>query len=160
MRTLYAVHDEYDRRSKRSIFTLIKELPAQLVGLIKLELAQLVAELKKKAINAGIGIAMFLVAAFLGFFAFATLIAAAVLGIAVVFPGWLAALIVGGALLLLTIILALLGLRSLKKALPPLPEKSMESIKQDLNAIKGVGRYDRQAMHEDKLGSDATGRQG
>ena len=47
---------------------------------------------------AGIGVAFFAVAALFGFFALATLVAAAVLGIAVALPAWLSALIVAAAL--------------------------------------------------------------
>lgn len=142
VRTLYAIDDEHNRKSKRSIFTLIGELPGLLIKLAKLELAQLKSELIQKAINAGIGIGMFLAAAFLGFFAFAAFIAAAILGIAVALPAWLAALIVGAALFVIMAILLFLGIRSVKKAMPPKPEKTMDSIKHDINAIKGVGRYE------------------
>lgn len=154
MRTLYKLHDERERKSKLSIVALLREIPAQVTALVKLEIAQLKAELKHKAINAGIGIGLLLLAAFLGFFAFAVLIAAAVLGVAVALPAWLAALIIGGALLLLTVILALIGLRSLKKAMPPKPDKSLTSVKMDIHAIKGTGRYDRRAMAEDRLKAD------
>ncbi|MEO6826709.1 MAG: phage holin family protein [Microbacteriaceae bacterium] len=140
MRTLL---NEPNPKSTHSLLELIKELPGLLVGLAKAEVAQLKAELSQKATRAGIGIGLFVGAALFGFLALCVLIAAAILGIAVALPAWLAALIVGVALLLLAGILAMIGMSSLKKAMPPKPEKTLESIHQDLNAIKGLGRYER-----------------
>jgi hypothetical protein len=80
------------------------------------------------------------VAALLAFFALATLIAAAVLGLATVFSPWLSALIVAGALLVIVAILVLVGVSSIKKGIPPVPEESVDSLKKAVNAIKGLGR--------------------
>lgn len=135
--------NEPNPKSAHSLLELIRELPTLLVGLAKAELAQLKAEMAQKAASAGVGIGMFVGAALFGFLALCVLIAAAILGIAVALPAWLAALIVGVALLLLAGILALIGRGSLKRAMPAKPEKSLESIHQDLNAIKGMGRYER-----------------
>ena len=38
------------------------------------------------------------------------------------------------------LILALIGYRILKRGIPPLPTESIESIKRDLRAIKGIGK--------------------
>ncbi|PJJ65237.1 phage holin family protein [Compostimonas suwonensis] len=135
-------YDEgFTPKNKKSIFTLIGEIPALLVTLVKAELEQLKAEMTRKLAHAGIGIGMLLVAALLAFFALATLVAAAVLGIAVALPPWLAALIVAAALLVLAGILVALGVRWLKKGVP-IPNESIDSIKADVHALKGVGKYD------------------
>ncbi|WP_022902009.1 phage holin family protein [Humibacter albus] len=130
-------------RDKRSLIQLLRDLPGLVVTLLKAELAQLKAELIRKAINAGIGIGLFVVAAALLFFMLGVLVAAAVLGIAVALPGWLAALIVAGGLLVLALLFALVGVRVLKKGMPPAPTETIESVKQDVNAVKGMGDYDR-----------------
>lgn len=135
--------DELNAKNTRSLFTLIRDLPGLLVALLKAELAQLRAELTRKAIHAGIGIGMFAVAGVLVFFMLGVLVAAAVLGLAVVFPGWLAALLVAALLLILAVVLALLGVRWFKKSMPPVPTTTLASVKEDVQAIKGVGRYDR-----------------
>jgi len=70
------------------------------------------------------------------------LLAAAVLGIATALPAWLAALIVAGALLLITAILVLIGVNQLKRGVPPVPEETIASVKEDVNAIKGIGKRD------------------
>lgn len=134
--------DKLNGDTKRSVFTLIRDIPSQLIALVKAELAQLKAELTRKAIHAGIGIGMFAVAGLLAFFMLAVLVAAAVLGLAVVFPGWLAALLTAAGLLILILILVLLGARWFKKGMPPAPTETIASVKEDVQAIKGVGKYD------------------
>ncbi|NNC12676.1 phage holin family protein [Planctomonas sp. JC2975] len=130
-------------RDKRSLIQLIKELPGLVVALLKAELAQLKAELVRKAISAGIGIGLFLVAGAVLFFMLGTLVAAAILGIAVALPPWLAALIVAGGLLVIAAVLILIGVAVLKRGMPPAPTETIESVKQDVNAVKGLGDYDR-----------------
>lgn len=134
--------DSRQPRDRRSLFQLLRELPGLVVALLKAELAQLKAELIRKAISAGIGIGMFVVAAVLLFFMLGVLVAAAVLGIAVALPGWAAALIVAGGLLNLAAIFALIGVMVFKRGMPPAPTETIESVKQDVNAVKGMGDYD------------------
>lgn len=128
---------------KKSLLTLIGDLPTLVGTLIRDEIEQIKKELTEKLKSLGIGVGFFAGAAFFGFFAFAVLVAAAVLGIAEALPGWLAALIVAFVLLVITAILVLVGVRKLKKGVPPVPEKSIESVKNDVRAIKGMGNYDR-----------------
>jgi len=127
---------------KRSLFKLIGDLPGYLVELLRSEIELLKAELIEKAKHAGIGVGLVAGGAFFGFFAFAVLLAAAVLGIATALPAWLAALIVGGALLLITGILVLIGVNQLKRGTPPVPTETIASVKKDVNAIKGIGKRD------------------
>jgi len=70
------------------------------------------------------------------------LLAAAVLGIATALPAWLAALIVGVALLIITTVLVLIGVRQLKAGVPPVPTETIDSVKHDVDAIKGIGKRD------------------
>lgn len=128
---------------KKSLLTLIGDLPTLVGSLIRDEIEQIKKELTEKLKSLGIGVGFFAGAAFFGFFAFAVLVAAAILGIAEALPGWLAALIVAVFLLVITAILVLVGVRKLKKGVPPVPEKSIESVKNDVRAIKGMGNYDR-----------------
>ena len=134
--------DEYDPKSSHSLFTLVGQLPGLLVALFKAELAQLTAQLKSKAISAGVGIGLFLGAAVLLFFLMEALVIAAVFALALVFPGWLAALLTAAGLLIIAVILALVGIAALKKVTPLVPEETKASVKEDLSAIKGMGKYD------------------
>ncbi len=134
--------DDKRATTSRSLFQLIADLPALLLALAKAELNQVKAELATKAKYAGVGIGLFVVAATLLFFALGTLVAAAILGIAVALPAWLAALIVFAALVLIAALLVLIGVASLKRVGGAAPEKTIASIREDAEAIKGVGRYD------------------
>jgi len=127
---------------KRSLFKLIGDLPGYLVDLLRSELERLKQELVDKAKHLGIGVGLIAAGALLAFFAFGVLLAAAVLGIATALPAWLAALIVGVALLIITAILVLIGVNQLKRGVPPVPEETIASVKEDVNAIKGIGKRD------------------
>jgi uncharacterized membrane protein YdbT with pleckstrin-like domain len=134
------VTEERDRRARRSLVSLLGELPTLVIALLKDEIENLKRELTARLAKLGIGIGLFVGAALLAFFALATLIAAAVLGLATVLPAWAAALIVAGALLLLAVILVLIGLSSVKKGMPIVPEDAITSIKKDINTVKGLGQ--------------------
>jgi cytochrome c biogenesis protein CcdA len=77
-------------------------------------------------------------AALFGFFLLAVLITAGVLGLATVVAPWLAALIVAAVLLVITGVLALLGVKALKKGVPPVPQQAVDSVKADVAALKGT----------------------
>ena len=132
-----------ETKDTRSLIELVRALPGLISNLVKAEIAQFTKELAFKAKHAGIGIGLFIVAAAFGFFALGVLVAAAVLGIAVALPAWLAALIVGVGLLVLAGVIVLIGVRIMKKGMPPMPSESVESVKEDIEAVKGMGTYDR-----------------
>jgi ABC-type transport system involved in multi-copper enzyme maturation permease subunit len=127
---------------RRSIFRLIGDLPGALMALVRAELDSLKSEIAGKLKAAGIGIGLLAGAALFAFFLVCVLIAAAILGLATALPGWAAALIVAGLLLIITVVLALLGIGSLKKGVPPAPTETVKSIQKDVNAIKGIGKKD------------------
>jgi len=131
-----------ERARSRSLFALIGDLPRLLVELLKAELAHLKKEFAEKAKYAGVGIGLLVVAGVLAFFALGVFVAAAVLGIAVALPAWLAALIVAVGLLLIAGLLVLIGVASFKKMNGVAPKETLESIHQDTEALKGLGRYD------------------
>jgi uncharacterized membrane protein len=131
-----------ERARTRSLFALISDLPRLLIQLLKAELAHLKAEFAEKAKYAGVGIGLIVVAATLAFFALGTLVAAAILGLAVVLPAWLSALIVAVAILLIAAVLVFAGISSFKRMNGVAPQETLESIHEDAEALKGVGRYD------------------
>ncbi|MFD3443373.1 phage holin family protein [Microbacteriaceae bacterium 4G12] len=133
----------FNPKTRQSLVALLRDLPSLLVRLAKAELQQFLIGLKAKLLQAGIGIALFLVAAFFALTGFWVLVVAAILGLAEALPAWLAALIVAVVFLALAALLALIGVGRLKKGLPPVPKDSIDSVKEDLDAVKGVGRYDR-----------------
>lgn len=128
-----------DTLARKSLFSLIADLPKLVIGQVKNEIEQLKAELIAKIKHAGIGVGLFAAAGFIAFFLLAVLIAAAILGLATVLPGWLAALVVAGILLLIVLILVLAGLNQVKQGIPPAPTETIKSVKKDVNVIKGLG---------------------
>jgi hypothetical protein len=128
--------------SRRGLFKLIADIPTLLMDLVRGEIESFKQELIGKLKLAGVGVGLLVGAATFVFFALLVLIAAAVLGLATVLPGWAAALIVGGVILLIAVVLALLGISNLKKGVPPAPTETIESIKKDVRVIKGTGRRD------------------
>ena len=126
--------------AKRPLLRLIGDLPRLVIAQVKNEIEQLKKEMIAKLTHAGIGIGLFAGAAFLGFFLFAVLLSAAILGLATVVPAWLAALIIAGFLLILITVLVLIGLRQVKQGVPPAPTETMKSVKKDVNAIRGIGK--------------------
>ncbi|KQR50991.1 hypothetical protein ASF88_17470 [Leifsonia sp. Leaf336] len=131
-----------ERARSQSLGELITALPRLLIELLKAELAHLRAEFAEKAKYAGVGIGLFAVAAGFLFFALGVLVAAAILGLAVVLPGWASALIVFGALLIIAAVLVLIGVSSLKKMNGVAPSETIASVKTDIDALKGLGKYD------------------
>lgn len=128
---------------KKSVFTLIGELPNLVTTLIRDEIEQIKREAITRLKTAGIGVGLFVGAAVFAYFAVWVLIATAILGIATALPAWLSALIVGVALLLVAVVLGLLGLSRVKRGVPPVPKEAVDSVKDDVKAFKGVGHYDR-----------------
>lgn len=135
--------DKSEKERSASLIGSIRDLPSLVINLIKAELAQFKAELTSKAIHAGVGIGLFIFAGVVLFFMIGVLVAAAVLGLAVVFPGWLAALLTAAGLLIIIAILVLVGLSWFKKGMPPAPTDTIASVKEDVDAVKGMGKYDR-----------------
>lgn len=134
--------NERNPKNARSLGELVSDLPGLVVELVKAEVASLKNELAGKAKNAGLAVALFAVAAFLLLTAWATFVTFAIIGIASWLAAWLSALIVTVFFLLVAVILALVGVRTIKKAVPPVPQDSIDSIKKDVQAFKGVGSYD------------------
>jgi NADH:ubiquinone oxidoreductase subunit 6 (subunit J) len=89
-----------------------------------------------------VGVGLVVAGAVIALFAFQVLLAAAVAGIAEALPVWLAALIVGVVLLIVTAVLVMIGVKQLKRGAPPVPTETIDSVKKDVNAIKGTGKRD------------------
>ncbi|MDO5025358.1 MAG: phage holin family protein [Trueperella sp.] len=121
--------------SKASVGQLVAKVTAQFSALIRDEIKYATMQLKAKVVKSAVGAALFAVAGVLALYAFGILLLAAGYGIATVLPAWAAFLIVGGALLLICVILALLGVNRFKSAgKHELDPKS--GIEQDIDAVK------------------------
>jgi uncharacterized membrane protein YqjE len=122
--------------SDSSVGDLVKAMSADLSRLVRDELQLAQVELSAKAKTAGVGIGAFGGAGVLAFYGVAILLAAAVLGLDLVLPAWLAALIVGVVVLAIAGIAALVGKKKVSEAAPAVPERTVASVKEDVAEIK------------------------
>ncbi|WP_308798378.1 phage holin family protein [Agromyces silvae] len=126
---------------ERSLFTLIGELPDRVSTLVRAEIDQIKAEISYKLKHFGIGAGLIAAAAFVGVFLLGTLIATGILALALVMPAWAAALTVSGVLLLIIAIMVGVAILNFKRGAAPL--ESIDSLRKDLDVVKGTGDYDR-----------------
>jgi hypothetical protein len=126
-------------KEKRGLFRLISDVPQLLMQLIRDEIEAFKLELEKKVKGVAVGAGLFAGAAVFALLMVIALMIAAIFGLSLVMPTWAAALVVAAILLIITGVLVLVGLAQVKKGDPG---KSAESIKKDLNAIKGIGKRD------------------
>ncbi|MFJ4295468.1 phage holin family protein [Curtobacterium sp. NPDC089689] len=127
-------------RKPRSLFGLVGDVPKLVKELVTGELnllkAEMLAKVKIFALAAGLLIAALVIV----LYAIGVLLTAAVMGLATVMPAWLAALIVAVVMLVVAAILGLIGWKRFKKGLPITPKRTIDSVKNDVNAVKGLGK--------------------
>ena len=115
---------------------LVRQLSDQTSRLIRQEMALARAELTVKGKQAGIGAGLFGGAGVFGLLALGALTATAIAALALAMDTWLAALIVTVAWAVVAGAMALLGKSRVQEALPPMPEDSVESVKEDVQWTK------------------------
>jgi len=106
------------------------------------EIAFAKAELKRKGIQLGVAAAFLGVALVFVAFLVIGLIVAAIMGLATIMPAWLAALLVCAAFLVIALIVGLIGYGRFKKAMPLLPEETIRGLKYDLGIAKVGSAFD------------------
>jgi Flp pilus assembly protein TadB len=125
---------------ERSTGELVKLLTEQVSVLVRDELKLAQLEMTHKGKEAGSGIGMMGGGGLIALYGVACLIACAVIGISHAIAAWLAALIVGVALLVIAAIVAAVGRRRMRRASPAMPTEAVDSIKTDVEQIKERAR--------------------
>ena len=115
---------------------LLARLSEQLSTLVRDEAALAVVEVKSKARAAGLGVGVLAGAGLFGFLGLCTLVACAVIALALVWPAWLAALVVALALVVLAGGLGTFAVMKLRKGVPPVPEETVANVKDDADIIR------------------------
>jgi MFS family permease len=128
----------------RSLADLGRQLSDQTTELVRHEVELAKAELQVKGKRAGIGASMFGGAGALGLYALGALTAAIIAGIAEALPVWASALIVAALYGAIAGILALRGKKKVQQATPPLPEETVQSVKEDVRYTKQRAQEARQ----------------
>ena len=126
--------------SDRSVGDLVQRLSEQTATLVREEMRLVQVELQQKGKRAGIGAGMFGGAGLVALYGAGALVAAAILLIATALDPWIAAVIVGLALLAVGGLLALMGKKQVDRATPPKPERAIESIQKDVERVKESAR--------------------
>ena len=118
---------------------LVKMMTEQVSVLIRDELKLAQLEMTGKGKQAALGAGMFGASGVVALYGVGCLLACAIIAISGAVAAWLAALIVGAALLGLAAagLAALLGKQRISKATPPLPEQAVADVKADVEEIKG-----------------------
>ena len=135
---------EQQATDDRSLAELARRLSWQTTELARHEVELAKAELRVKGKRAGIGGSMFGGAGAFGVYALGALTAAIIAGIAEVLPVWAAALIVAVLYGAIAGILALRGRSKVQQATPPLPEQTVQSVKEDVRYTKQRAQEARQ----------------
>lgn len=118
-------------------FKLLGALPGQTMRLVRTEIANAKAEVAGGFKNLLTGVALIVVALVLFFWAIPVFITAAIAGIAEALPVWLSALIIGGATLLVIVIVVLIAVSFLKRA-SIVPKETIARVQGDLDAAQHV----------------------
>jgi uncharacterized membrane protein YqjE len=120
----------------RPIGELLKELANETTTLVRQELDLAKAEMREKAGKAGPGFGMWGAAGVAGLLALGSLTAFLILALDGAMPNWLAALIVGLVYSAIAGVLYVRGKHRVEDAGGPVPEKTIETVKEDVQWAK------------------------
>ena len=121
---------------ERPVGELLKQLANETTTLVKQELELAKAEMREKAGKAGPGVGMWGAAGVTGLLALGSLTAFLILALDGAMPNWLAALIVGLVYAAITGFLYLRGKQKVEEAGSPVPEQTIETLKEDVQWAK------------------------
>ncbi len=125
-----------DSSSSPGLGQAAKQVAERASTLVRLELELAALELRQKLAALGKGIGLGVGAAVFGLFALGFLLATISAALATFLATWLALLLVTISLLVVTGVLAMLALRSVKRGTPPVPEQAIEEAKLTSTALK------------------------
>jgi hypothetical protein len=131
---------EHDRSpaalTELSVPELMRQLSDQTATLVRQELELAKAELTVKGKRVGIGAGMFGAAGVFGLYALGAFTAAVILALSLAMTGWLAALIVTAIYGAVAGALALTGKSNVQRGVPPVPEQTVETVREDVEMAK------------------------
>ena len=141
-----------DHQTDASMGELVSRLSEEMSSLVRgeLELARL--ELTEKVKHTGKGAGAFGAAGLVALYGLGALIATAILALAYVMDAWLAALLVGVALLIVAGAMALFGKQQVSEGVPMRPERATENLRRDMEAVKHHRRAEFFAHSDDAHG--------
>jgi Putative Actinobacterial Holin-X, holin superfamily III len=119
-----------------------KQVAEHASTLARLELELATLEIKRKVTALGVGIGLVVGSGIFLLFAVGFGLAAGAAGLALVLPTWAALLIVFGGLALVSLLLALIGLKAIRKGTPPVPEQAVAEARLTTEALRSNGSHE------------------
>ena len=121
---------------ERSLGELFSKLSNETSTLIRQEMALARAEMTEKGKQAGKGAGLFGGAATVALLGAGAITAGIVLLLALLIPDWLAAIVVGLVYVGAAALLGLKGRDEIQQATPPVPEQTVDTVKEDVQWAK------------------------
>jgi uncharacterized membrane protein YqjE len=121
---------------ERGMGELVKDLSGQVSTLVRQEVELAKAEMAEKGKKAGVGAGMFGGAGVSALLMLGTLTAFLIIVLALVLPAWASALIVTALWAAVAAVLGLQGRAKLREMGKPVPEKTVETVKEDVQWLK------------------------
>jgi putative superfamily III holin-X len=125
-----------DELREQSIGDLLRQLSEQTATLVRQELDLAKAEMQQKGRRAGLGLGLLGGGGVLALAAVGAFTATLIMLLAEWMDGWLAGLIVTAVMALAAGLLALQGKEKVAAATPPMPEETIETVKEDVQWAK------------------------
>jgi uncharacterized membrane protein YqjE len=122
---------------QHSVGQLVERATAQLSDLVRQEMRLAAQEMAAKGKRAGRGGGLLGAAGAISYIGLMALAATAIAALSLALPVWAAALIVTGVLFAVAGVLAVMGRKQLAQAVPPVPQEAIESVRADVEEIKG-----------------------
>jgi hypothetical protein len=120
----------------QSIGELVKDLAGETSTLVRREIDLAKAEMTERAKLAGKGAATLAAGAIAALLALGALTACLIAALDLAMPTWLAALVVAVVYAAIAGVLAQTGRKQVQEATPPVPEETIESVKEDVQWAK------------------------
>lgn len=120
---------------ERSIGELLKDITRDFAMLFREEVALAKAEIQQTFRTAVKDVAFVAAGGLVAYAGLLALIASAVLGLANVIDPWLSALIIGGVVTLIGIVVLMRGLAEMK-TLRPVPKRTVRNVQSDAETVK------------------------
>ncbi|WP_213454940.1 phage holin family protein [Rhizomonospora bruguierae] len=125
---------------EQSTAELVQRASEQFSKLVRDELALAKEELTERGKHAGLGVGLFGGGGLVALFGMGALVAAVILALAIVLPGWAAALIVAALLFGVAGVLALVGRSQVRQASPPQPSEAVSNVRADVDTVRAAVR--------------------
>ena len=129
-------HDAQPALRDQSITELVKDLATETSTLVRQEIDLAKAEMTDRGKRAGKGAGMLAAGAAVALLAFGALTAGLIAALDLAMPTWLAALIVTVVYGVIAAVLVQIGRKQVQEAAPPVPEETIESVKEDVQWAK------------------------